>query len=376
MTTAATPSTRHVQRTASPTGHTPARAVAPAPLPSRDIRASPFPIPHCGDRAARFIPPPPPAVRAHLVDISSIAVRTRLPRPPPSIATSSVWASPSTTSRAAMRRTRAVSSAASTCAKRTHVMRTIHGGVARMVLSFKAHLTRERNEGRTLLLSRVVEHTAAATELSVSAITHLTEDGCAALPADGTPVTLSSQSCVPEKELARIREVIYKQYHILILPTLDSTLKLLNAPADGADGVGESYDASSGADGLQVAETGSGTGGGSDGRNALEACSGVPVGRNGGSEAENLHHGFDGERLAGSTAASTGTGVTTPSGARPTRQFSPYPRGPSSSLLRGGRRTSSLRRATSASRVRESVGPASGVSNAGGGVARGPRRRG
>ena len=41
--------------------------------------------------------------------------------------------------------------------------------------------TRERNEGRTLLMSRVVERTAAATGLSVSAITHLTEDGCAAL---------------------------------------------------------------------------------------------------------------------------------------------------------------------------------------------------
>jgi len=226
---------------------------------------------------------------------------------------------------------------------RTWVTRTIHGGVARIVFSVKARFTRERNEGRTLLLSRVVERTATATGLSVSAITHLTEDGCAALPADGTPEAPSSQRRVPEKELERAREVIYKQYHIPILYTLDSNLELLNAPADGADGVGESYDAGSGSGGLHVAETGSGPVGGSDGPNALEAGSDDPVGRNGGPEAEDLPDGFAGERVDRSTAASTGTGMTTPSGARPTRQSSPFPRGPSSLLLRGGRRTASLR---------------------------------
>ena len=144
-------------------------------------------------------------------------------------------------------------------------------------------------------------------------------------------------------------------------------MKLLIAPADGADGIGESYDAGSGADGLYVAETGSGPVGGSDWPNALEAGSRDPVDRNGGPEAEDLPDGLAGERVASSTAASTGTGMTSPSGARPTRQSSPCPRGPSSSLLRGGRRTASLRRATSASRVRASGGPASSGSNAGGG---------
>jgi len=183
-----------------------------------------------------------------------------------------------------MRRTRSVASPASTCAKRTRVMRNIHGGVARIVLSVNAHFTRERNKGRTLLLSRVVARTAAATGLRMSAITHLTEDGCAALPADGTPKTRSSQSRVPEKELARVHEVIYKQYHIPMLPTFDSTLELLKTPADGAHGVGESYGAGSGADGLHLAETGSGPGSNGDGRNALKAVSGDPAGLNGGPE--------------------------------------------------------------------------------------------
>jgi len=152
-----------------------------------------------------------------------------------------------------------------------------------------------------------------------------------------------------------------------MLSSLDSNLELLNAPADGADGVGESYDAGSGSGGLHVAETRSGQLGGSDGLNALEAGSDDPVGRNGGPEAEHLPDGFAGQCVDRSTATSTGTGMTTPSGARPTRKSSPCPRGPSSALRRGGRSTALLRRATTASRVRESGGPASRGSNGGGG---------
>ena len=135
-------------------------------------------------------------------------------------------------------RDRGVAPPAGPSAKRTRELRVLRTGAASIVLCVRAFFQRDFVTGRATKRRQVEERTADATGLSRSDITYLTESGCGELPDDVAPESRHSSRRVPPEELASVRPAIYQQYRIPILPTLDSTLELLNAPEDAAGGAG------------------------------------------------------------------------------------------------------------------------------------------
>jgi len=101
------------------------------------------------------------------------------------------------------------------------------------MLTLRAYFDTEAAARKSFNLFRPAQRMAKATGLSPASISRLaTEEYAANRPKDGTPETRRSSRRVPQEELARVRKAIYAQYHIPMLPTLDSTLAYLNAPPD------------------------------------------------------------------------------------------------------------------------------------------------
>ena len=156
------------------------------------------------------------------------------PHPPPPSASLCLWTGgvPApcgvNMTRKCAPRDRGVAPPAGPSAKRTRARRVLHTGAASIALSVRAFFQREFVTGRATKRRQVAESTAEATVLSLSDNTHHTESGCGEMPADGAPETQHSIRRVPHEELARVRPAIDQQYRIPLLPTLNSTLKLLN----------------------------------------------------------------------------------------------------------------------------------------------------
>ena len=226
-----------------------------------------------------------------------------------------------------------------TCADRVPLSGKRWCTAATIVLTLRAYFNKEAAACKSFNLFRPAQCTAEATGLSPAFISRLAnEEYVATRPEDGTLETRRSSRRVPQEELARVSKAIYAQYHIPMLPTLDSTLAYLNAPPEETEGAGASAgaSASTGAGAGAIAVGGSGSFAGvAEGAGAGAGTTrGAGTGE-GASGRAVASAGVGGRPRAGTGAAAAAGGGSQP-GAYPPRRSQRRPDGHAASPLREG----------------------------------------
>ena len=126
-----------------------------------------------------------------------------------------------------------------TATARARVVRELTDEAVILIRNVRRHFEREMADTRRILLKKLAERTAVATDVSRRTVSSVSASGATerTRPA-GTPERRKSRRRIPPEDYVRVRAFIYQQYRDKMLPTLDSTLHVLTTCQKGAVGSG------------------------------------------------------------------------------------------------------------------------------------------
>jgi len=126
-----------------------------------------------------------------------------------------------------------------TATARARVVRELTDEAVILIRNVRRHFEREMADTRRILLKKLAERTAVATDVSRRTVSSVSASGATerTRPA-GTPERRKSRRRIPPEEYTRVRAAISQRYRDTMLPTLDGTLHVLTTCQEGAAGSG------------------------------------------------------------------------------------------------------------------------------------------